>query len=120
MSPISHYFSSPKASACFFLPFFRGLLPTATHLPFAVALFAVGGRGREGKKRGKDEIVDHHLNLADYIFKYSQFLSMLDSVQQDGNLQEMCNGWSKQGSGIQCHIKDGFEIQYLETINLPV
>lgn len=51
---VSHCFSSPKASAYFFLSFFFGLLPTTAHLPFAMALFTVGGGGGEEREKAKE------------------------------------------------------------------
>lgn len=47
----------PKGVCIFFPPIFSGLLPTTAHLPFAMALFTVGGSGEEKKKSGKYEIL---------------------------------------------------------------
>lgn len=75
-----------------FLPCFSILLPTTAHFPFAVAFFAVGGsRGEEGEEKVWN-VFDQHFTLHSVEKNnYSQFLSVLDSVQQDGDLQEEKN-----------------------------
>lgn len=68
------------------------LLPATAHLPFAMDLFTVGeqrdrkeGFNRDCSHRWK---ADMQFIITLYKSNYSQFLSMLDPVQQHNDLQE--------------------------------